>query len=65
MKSWELKGERRVLFVLISSFKSQGKHIFEEIGIGSKENNQFGGFFIAGCDNKIYFQLAGNVLEHH
>ena len=50
---------------MISSFKSQGKHIFKEIGIRSKENNQFGGFFIAGCDNKIYFQLAGNVREHH
>ena len=50
---------------MISSFKSQDKHIFKEIDIGSKENNQFGGFFIAGYDNKIYFQLAGNVLEHH
>ena len=43
---------------MISSFKSQGKHIFKEIAIGSKENNQFGGYCIAGCDNKILFSTG-------
>ena len=48
---------------MISSFKSQGKHIFKEIGIGSKENNQFGGFLLLDVTTKFIFNWLEMFLN--